>query len=356
MLYKSLLTLTVATTASLASASAVRRDIHKGFGNVDTLVVFGDSYTDEGRLGYMQNNGGAFPPDNFVPDAASMNNTADGGRSWARQAADKTGYTLFNYAVSGAVCSNDLTPRWLSGINNNFPDIKGYEIPQFKKEHKITRYLGAGNLNPDKTVFGIWIGTNDLGNGALLTDEHLPGVSLPDYTDCVVEQLRTLYAYGARKFIVLNVVPLDRAPQYTQNGPNHYFPERDTFLNGNITATSQRMGLEVRSSNQIFKYQLPALADELNGAKLALLDVHALFQDIYAHLEAYLDAPYDTTGYASHCNTWAECSAWQNTVDPNLGGYLWYDELHPSPTGSAAVAAEYVKALRKESSFATYYF
>ena len=65
MLYKSLLTLTLATTSTLASS--LRRDIHKGFGNVDTLVVFGDSYTDEGRLGYMQGNGGAVPPDNFVP-------------------------------------------------------------------------------------------------------------------------------------------------------------------------------------------------------------------------------------------------------------------------------------------------
>ncbi|KAF3937885.1 hypothetical protein ABW19_dt0208671 [Dactylella cylindrospora] len=353
MLYKSLFTLTLASTSL---ATSVRRDIHKGFGNVDTLVVFGDSYTDEGRLGYMQGNGGAVPPDNWEPSEASKDNTASGGRAWARIAADLTGYTLYNYAVSGAVCSNTLTPRWLGSINGDFPDIKGYEVPQFKKEHTITRYKGAGNLNPDKTVFGIWIGTNDLGNGALLTDEHLPGVTLPDFTDCVVEQVKTLYDYGARKFIILNAVPLEKAPQYTQNGPNHYFWERDTFLNGNTTAISQRIGTHVRSTNQIWKYQIPALAEELRGAKVALFDAYSLFQDIYANPENYLESPANTTGYASGCYTWDACAAWSNTVDPSPERFLWWDELHPGVRTVTAVAEEYVKALRKESDFATYYF
>lgn len=64
MLYSSLIALTL---ASGSLASSVRRDIHKGFGNVNSLVVFGDSFTDEGRLGYMFGNGGAFPPDNWDP-------------------------------------------------------------------------------------------------------------------------------------------------------------------------------------------------------------------------------------------------------------------------------------------------
>ncbi|KAF3912782.1 hypothetical protein ABW20_dc0108889 [Dactylellina cionopaga] len=289
----------------------------------------------------MQNHGGAVPPDNFTPDEATKNSSASGGRAWARIAADKTGYSLINYAVSGAVCSNDLTPRWLGSINGNFPAVKEYEVPQFKKEHTITRYKGAGNLNPDKTVFTLWIGTNDLGSGALLTDEHLPGVTLPDYTDCVAGQIRELYNYGARKFIILNV---------------HYWADRDQFLNGNTTAISQKMGTHVHSANAILKYQIPALADELRGAKVALLDANAIFLDIFAHPEKYLDAPYNTTGYASHCDTWAACQAWQNTVAPNPDAFLWFDELHPSVRTSTAVANEYVKALTKDSDFATYYF
>ncbi|KAF3929949.1 hypothetical protein AA313_de0205322 [Arthrobotrys entomopaga] len=354
MLYKSLLTLTLATTATLART--VKRNIHKGFGDIDTLVVFGDSYTDEGRLGYMQNNGGALPPDNFMPSQDVIDSTSTGGKQWSRIAADATGDTLINYAVAGAVCSNNLTPRYSPGIFGLFPSVNEYEVPQFKKEHTMTRYSGTGNLNPDKTVFAIWIGTNDIGNGALLTDEHLPGVTLPDYTDCVVSQIQTLYDYGARKFVVLNDVPLERAPQYTQNGPNHYFPERDTYLGGNMTAISQKIGTNVHASNQILKYQLPFIADTLNGAKVALLDVFSIFQDVFAHPQNYLDAPYNTTGYAFHCATVADCASWTNTIEPNVGSYMWYDELHPSVKTSTAVANEFVKALTKESTFATYYF
>lgn len=55
---------------------------------------------------------------------------------------------------------------------------------------------------------------DDLGNGALLTDEALPGVSLTNVTDCVVDAVVKLYDEGARYFIFQNVVPLYLAPQY----------------------------------------------------------------------------------------------------------------------------------------------
>ena len=39
---------------------------------------------------------------------------ADGGRIWGEYVKQYTGANLYNYAVSGAVCSNDITPRNLS--------------------------------------------------------------------------------------------------------------------------------------------------------------------------------------------------------------------------------------------------
>lgn len=87
--------------------------------NFDSLITFGDSYTDENRLSYfIANNGSAPPAGTYFPEGL---NTASGGRTWPRFVVQYTGaeqnggwtpgLTLYDYAVSGAVCSNEITPR-----------------------------------------------------------------------------------------------------------------------------------------------------------------------------------------------------------------------------------------------------
>ena len=82
-----------------------------------SLVTFGDSYTDENRGAYFgQHNGTAPPPGTFLPES---NNTLTGGRTWARYVVEYVGIlsyganlTLYNYAVNGAVCSNNVVPKY----------------------------------------------------------------------------------------------------------------------------------------------------------------------------------------------------------------------------------------------------
>lgn len=87
--------------------------------NFNSLIAFGDSYTDENRLNYFGgHNGSAPPPGTLLPESFS---TAGGGRTWVRYVIQYTGatvggewepsMTLYDYAVSGAVCSNEITPR-----------------------------------------------------------------------------------------------------------------------------------------------------------------------------------------------------------------------------------------------------
>jgi phospholipase/lecithinase/hemolysin len=88
--------------------------------NFKSLITFGDSYTDESRLGsFITHNGTAPAAGTLLPEAFA---TAGGGRTWARYVVQYTGetsssgewdpaLTLYNYAVSGAVCSNEITPR-----------------------------------------------------------------------------------------------------------------------------------------------------------------------------------------------------------------------------------------------------
>jgi hypothetical protein len=85
----------------------------------DSLITFGDSYTDESRMNYVFSHDGNVPPTGMLlPDS---NTTASGGRTWPRYVVQYAGsesadswhpkMTLFNYAVSGAVCSINITQR-----------------------------------------------------------------------------------------------------------------------------------------------------------------------------------------------------------------------------------------------------
>lgn len=63
---------------------------------IQNLVVFGDSYTDEGRLGYFLGTGGvAPPPGTIIP---TSNATAGGGYSWPYYASKQLGAATYNYA------------------------------------------------------------------------------------------------------------------------------------------------------------------------------------------------------------------------------------------------------------------
>lgn len=213
-------------------------------------------------------------------------NSADGGRPWVQYVRQYAGINLYNYAVAGAVCSNDITPRYLSLINADFPAAEQYEIPAWIADSAVTEADGASFLNTpaDETVYALWIGTNDLGVGAFLTDSQVPGTTLVNYTDCVFAQLGRMYARGARHFVLLNNVPLNLAPLYATPeddgvGPNHYWPDKPD----NHTAIAAKIQEEVVVTNAIFRYELPGLVvllREFAGARFALYDVHSLVSSI----------------------------------------------------------------------------
>lgn len=76
-----------------------------------------------------------------------------------------------------------------------------------------------------------------------------------------------LYEYGARKFAVLNLAPLEHAPLYAPPGPGD-----------NFTDISTRMRDLTQGGNEIYKYRIPfeVKAGSLEGAKVAVVDVYGL--------------------------------------------------------------------------------
>ena len=128
---------------------------------------------------------------------APQNHHSDGGIVWPVDAAQDGNFSLFPYAKSGATCSNTLTPRpYLSVFES--------QLPTYLAE-KANGSLG--HLWPEETLYTLWIGTNDLGVGQLLTAGQKPGVTVVDTVTCAVNWVQTLYNSGARNFIFQNVSP-----------------------------------------------------------------------------------------------------------------------------------------------------
>ncbi|KAK4554585.1 hypothetical protein LTR86_008440 [Recurvomyces mirabilis] len=325
--------------------------------NFTSLVVFGDSYTDDSRLGYFINNKGAAPPVGYNnPESL---HASDGGRIWVEYVKQYTGANLYNYAVSGAVCSNEITPRYFSAINAPFPDIAGYEVPAYLNDSAYVYPNGTKFMDDpaDATVYAIWIGTNDLGYSALIQDEQVAGTNITTYVDCVYDQLDRVYANGGRYFVILNVAPLNLAPEYGilgqgGVGPNQYWPDKS----GNISEISGRMLESVVTVNSLYKYRTPyevELAKRYAGASFAVYNVHDVFQDIHDNPSAYLNgtAPLNVTGFVNHCNT----TGGNCVANTSPDSFLWYDELHPSEQTQRLVAKNFVDVVKGVSSYATYW-
>lgn len=191
--------------------------------------------------------------------------------------------TLYDYAVAGGVCSNNLTPHYAGPNGLLFPSVTEYGIPTFISDSQInTTGTGGEFFNPaltaENAVYAIWIGTNDLGNGEFLTDGQNSGVTLQDFVNCVYNAFDKLYANGGRYFVLLNIAPLNLAPQYATaaNGGvtvDHYWPDKPSDLD----AISAKMDDLVTTVNGDYTSQLPGMVStRYPGANFAVLNVNQL--------------------------------------------------------------------------------
>ena len=193
-----------------------------------------------------------------------------------------TGISLYNYAVSGAVCSNNITPRYFSAIDAPFPDIEQYELPAYIADSNYYYPNGTKFMNDpsNATVYAMWIGTNDLGFSAFIQDAQVNGTNINNYTDCVFDQLARVYDNGGRYFVLMNVAPLNLAPIYALPkdggvGNNQYWNPKT----GNYTEISYKMMEYVTLVNSIFDYRTPyavEIARRFPSASFAVYDVHGL--------------------------------------------------------------------------------
>ncbi|RAL14397.1 SGNH/GDSL hydrolase family protein [Aspergillus homomorphus CBS 101889] len=342
-----------------------------------SLVTFGDSYTDETRFSYFATHNNSAPPVGWIePDA---NISSSGGLTWPHYVSlqHEQHINRYNYAVAGATCSNEIIAR---PYNNEtgylFPSVLEYQVPAFTAD---AHYTDPSTHQPfvtrpaDETVYALWIGTNDLGNNAFLTDSQLNNSTLVDYVDCVYRVLDGVYnattssllgdkdgddkGGKAKYFVLMNVVPLQLAPLYAtpENGgvgPNNYWKDKPA----NLTEISGRMQGQVVLVNEAFRYRTPVetlMNRRWPGVKVAVMDVYSLISEIYYHPTQYLNgsAPANVTGFEYHCDVNGQNCGKLDSPD----SFLWFDQLHPSERTDQIIAEEFLKVVNGESRFAEYW-
>ncbi|KZO96203.1 carbohydrate esterase family 16 protein [Calocera viscosa TUFC12733] len=224
----------------------------------------------------------------------------------------------YNYAVSGAACSNALTGRPGQGAAPSFGGS----------------YFNL--LNPLTTVYSLWIGTNDVGVNSLLTGNQTAGVTIVNVTECAISWMQQMYTYGARRFILQNMIPLNLAPVYAvaPDPLDHYWPIAHNRTDYNIQLQEL-----VMSGNALWDLQVPAALTTLPGASAAVFNSYGLFTDIYNNPSAFLNgtAPLNVTGYYAHSNSTGGDVYF---VNDSPDSFMFYDGLHPSEQSSRHVATE----------------
>ncbi|PCH43141.1 carbohydrate esterase family 16 protein [Wolfiporia cocos MD-104 SS10] len=286
-------------------------------GQIKNLVTFGDSYSD-------------------------VVNAGDNGTAWPIYAAMYGNFTLYPFAKAGATCSNYLTYR-------PFPSVFEYQLPLYFTEE----YNGSLELDPESTMYTLWIGTNDVGVNSLITGSQTPGVTLVDTIGCAVEWVRVLYASGARNFVFQNMLPLQDTVLYSADSyPNRYWTEQRNTTEWNVVMTEF-----TNTGNALSRMMLEALAPTLEGAHLGIFDSYGLVADIHAYPQNYLNgtAPYNVTGCIRSCilqinestSDLGDCTIAEGTARDS---YLWFDELHPSEQTDRVIAREIAGAIVRNSS------
>ncbi|KAI0451275.1 carbohydrate esterase family 16 protein [Xylaria acuta] len=335
--------------------------VRVGPSGVDNLIVFGDSYTDEGRFQYFVDTDGAAPPPGTVIPTSNV--TAGGGYSWPHHVSQKLGATTYNYAVSGAFCSNEIIYRYIDEVDGPIPSVIDYEVPAFKAdvEYACTNHNTTflRNRTPENTVYALWIGTNDLGVNGFLLDQHRPGNTISDYDNCIWSAFDGIYSTGGRRFALFTQAPLQVSPLYTAiehggAGDVNYWPNKTAY----DTVQYEAKMLEYTTTvNTIYDYGVPSqllIQKRWPDASFIIFDAHQVLLDIYNAPEEYLEAPANVTGFYHTCPESNSTDGCVNSRE-SLCSFLWYDSLHPSARADEIIATEFVKALEHNSSYATYY-
>ena len=254
--------------------------------NFDTLVVFGDSLSDNGNLYAITSN--SSPDPHYYYQGRFSN-----GPVWVEYLAGASALdcTLEDYAYGGATTDGTSPPGLIA---------------------QVSAYTSSATLGA-KTLFAIWIGANDFLNGSV--DYQASAANIGAALD-------DLAAFGAEHILIVNLPDLGSTPR--------------------LLGTPGEDG--ARALSQAFNAALAAVIDAFQAANP---DVTVYEFDIYSFLHATAADPgsYGFTNATEVCPAYYIADDFDNSA-----GYVFWDEIHPTTEAHEVIAEQVLAILPEESS------
>lgn len=198
-------------------------------------------------------------------------------------------------AFAACTCDNSLFPRV---IPKQIPDV-GEQIELIQNGFNGTLASGFGprsvvnEINSHTDVALLWIGTNDLSyfvanttddkkinRDSMITDPLRRG-NILDYIDCIFRRFAQLYQFGYRKFVLMQMIPLELTPFYN---PGQKVDEKTGVVPFGIPTAMQQ---NVLAANAIFPYKAQEFQGRFQDVQVEIFPSHELFRRFYFHKEEY---------------------------------------------------------------------
>ncbi|KAH7107232.1 hypothetical protein BKA62DRAFT_682779 [Auriculariales sp. MPI-PUGE-AT-0066] len=311
---------------------------------IKAVALFGDSFTDQSRSHAIGN--GTWPGKDYQQVYPPADHAATGGFQWPYYLGIYGNYSIHNYAVGGSVCSNEITP-----VTTVPADISGGQKKWFVEDHVVN---GKLQLDPEEFVTVIWGGTNDVGIHSFISNDQRDDVSIADVTDCQLNFIRSMHDIGARRFIVMSMIPLQLTRLYANTDEGTiYWPD---MQGRNGSAWHKAAYNYPNTVNRFLKDGVERLNREFHGSgRVEYFNTYSLFEEFYNHPTKYYNGsiPANVTGHCHQCPNpfdWHFCDIGDCTLDQR-DSFMWWDELHPSEQTGRNIAAEIKKKIDGKSKY-----
>ncbi|XP_058201343.1 GDSL esterase/lipase At5g45670-like [Rhododendron vialii] len=326
---------------------------------VPCYFIFGDSLVDNGN----NNNIASLARANYLPYGIDFPGGPTGrfsnGKTTVDVIAELLGFDDYihpyssargqdilrgvNYA-SAAAGIRDETGQQLgarismNGQVNNYKNTVSQVVDLLGDEDSAANYLS-------KCIYSLGLGSNDYLNNYFMPDTYSTSRQYtPDqYADVLIQQysqqIKTLYQFGARKFVLIGVGQIGCSPNELAQGS----PDGSTCVQ------------KINDANQLFNSRLRSLVDDLNNnnadAKFIYINAYGIFQDIIARPSSF---GFRVTN-AGCCgvgrnNGQITCLPFQ-TPCPNRNEYIFWDAFHPGEAANIIIGRRSYSA---ESPFDSY--